>query len=42
MRMNIYIVRLGGKDDDFIELGDVTEEIIYPGSFGGSPAVLAL
>ena len=33
---------LGGEDDNFVELGEVREEIVHTRAFGCSPAVFAL
>jgi len=33
---------LGRKDNEFIELRDISEEVIHSGSFCGSPTVLTL
>ena len=33
---------LGSEDDDFVELGEVTEEVIDTGAFCGPPAILTL
>jgi len=37
-----HIVRLRCKNDDFVELGNVTEEIIHPGSLCCPPALVPL
>jgi hypothetical protein len=36
------VVMLSGPDDDLVELGEVSEEVIYTRTFGGAPAVLTL
>ena len=40
--MGTYIEVLGREDDNFIELGYVSQEIVDSGAFCGSPSVFAL
>ena len=37
-----HIKILSREDDDFVKLGDISQEIVYPGSFCCSPTMLAL